>query len=165
MPTAFLFGALIVLSPWAIRNQVQFGRPIITTTHGGYTLLLANNPEFYQWLRSGPWGSVWGADGFNAAWNQRKPADELQADRLAYAEAWQTICREPGTFVYACLVRLGRLWSPLPHQVVADETPLRRLSRYAVALWYVLEFLLAAVGLWQISPLRLGEGPGVRAAE
>ena len=150
LPAAFLFGVLIVLSPWAIRNQVQFGRPIVTTTHGGYTLLLANNPEFYQWLRSGPWGSVWRADRFNADWNQRKPTDELQADRLAYAEAWQTIRREPGTFAYSCLVRLGRLWSPLPHQVTADETPLRRLSRYAVALWYVLEFLLAAVGLWRI---------------
>ena len=69
---AFLFGVLIVLSPWAIRNQIQFGRPIITTTHGGYTLLLANNPEFYHWLRWGQWGSVWRADQLNA-WNQRKP--------------------------------------------------------------------------------------------
>ena len=121
---AFVLARLIVLSPWAIRNQLQFGRPIVTTTHGGYTLLLANNPEFYQWLRSGPWGSVWRADQFNADWNRRKPADELQADRLAYAEAWQTIRREPGTFAYSCLVRLGRFWSPLPHQVTADETPL-----------------------------------------
>ena len=88
-----------------------------------------------------------GPTGSTPHWNQRKPSDELQADRLAYAEAWQTICREPSTFAYSCLVRLGRLWSPLPHQVTADETPLRRLSRYAVALWYVLEFLLAAVGL------------------
>ena len=99
----------------------------------------------------GPWGSVWRADRFNAAWDQRKPRDELQADRLAYAEAWQTIRREPGTFAYACLVRIGRFWSPLPHQVAADETPLRRLSRYAVAAWYVLEFALAAVGLWRIT--------------
>ena len=52
-PAAFALGVLLVLSPWAIRNQLQFGRPIVTTTHGGYTLLLANNPEFYDWLRSG----------------------------------------------------------------------------------------------------------------
>jgi hypothetical protein len=147
LPVAFFLGALLVLSPWAIRNQLQFGRPIVTTTHGGYTLLLANNPEFYQWLRSGTWGSVWWADGFNADWDRRKPRDELQADHLAYTEAWQTIRREPGTFAYACLVRIGRFWSPLPHQVAADETPLRRLSRYAVAVWYLAEFLLVAVGL------------------
>ena len=70
-----------LLSPWAIRNQLQFGRPIVTTTHGGYTLLLANNPEFYQWLRAGPWGSVWRADQFDAEWNRRKPQGEVQSDR------------------------------------------------------------------------------------
>lgn len=147
---AFMLGVLIVLSPWAIRNQIQFGRPIVATTHGGYTLLLANNPEFYQWLRSGSWGSVWQAGQFNAAWERRAPRDEVQADRLAYAEAWQTIRREPAAFAYACLVRIGRFWSPLPHQVVSGEALPRRLFRYAVAVWYVLEFLLAAIGIWHI---------------
>ena len=109
----------------------------------------------------GPWGSVWRADRFNADWDRRRPRDELQADRLAYAEAWQTIRSEPGTFVYACLVRLGRFWSPLPHRVTADETPLHRLSRYAVALWYVVEFLLAAA--WAVPNLpspACGRGAG-----
>jgi hypothetical protein len=147
---AFALGMSVVLSPWALRNQMQFGRPIVTTTHGGYTLLLANNPEFYQWLRFGRWGDVWKADRFNAAWQQRKPRDELLADRLAYHDAWQTIRDEPGTFVRASMVRLGRFWSPLPHQVVADETPLRRLARHGVALWYTVEFFLAIAGTWFI---------------
>jgi hypothetical protein len=150
-PAAFVLGALIVLSPWAIRNQLQFGRPIITTTHGGYTLLLANNPEFYDWLRHGSWGSVWQADEFNYKWDLRCPRDELQADRQAYAEAWQTIRARPGMFLYACAVRVGRFWSPLPHCVTADETAARRLSRYAVALWYLAEFLLAMLGIWRLS--------------
>jgi hypothetical protein len=150
-PAAFALGALVVLCPWVIRNQIQFGRPIVTTTHGGYTLLLANNPEFYDWLRSGSWGSVWQADRFNAEWERRRPRDELQADRLAYDNAWQTIRSQPGTFLYACAVRIGRFWSPLPHQLTAEETPLHRLSRYAVALWYVAEFLLAIAGIWRLS--------------
>ena len=162
-PLAFILGVLLVLSPWAIRNQLQFGRPIVTTTHGGYTLLLANNPDFYQWLRSGRWGSVWSADRFNADWNRRKPPGELQADRLAYAEAWQNIRREPRAFAHACLVRLGRFWSPLPHRVVPNETPLRRMARYAVAVWYLAEFLLAIVFVCRLSPLLSGEGSGVRA--
>ncbi len=152
----FAIGALLVLSPWAIRNQLRFGRPIVTTTHGGYTLLLANNPDFYQWLRSGRWGSVWQADQFNAAWNRRKPADELAADRLAYAEAWQTILAEPGTFVDACLVRLGRFWSPLPHQIAADESLSGRLGRWAAAVWYAAEFLLAVVFLASFARRGLG---------
>ncbi len=150
LPAVFILGVILVLSPWAIRNQLQFGRPIAATTHGGYTLLLANNPEFYEWLRTGAWGDVWRADQFNADWDHRKPSDELDANRLAYREAWQNIGREPGIFCYACLVRLGRFWSPLPHQVSADETTMRRLSRYAVAVWYVVEFLLAGMGAWCI---------------
>ncbi len=150
LPAAFALGAAVVLSPWIIRNQLQFGRPIATTTHGGYTLLLANNPEFYRWLRAGQWGDVWRADRFNAEWEQRRPRNEIAADRLAYDEAWQTIRREPCTFAYSCLVRLGRFWSPLPHRVVADESLARRLARWAVAVWYVLEFLLALVGIWRI---------------
>jgi 4-amino-4-deoxy-L-arabinose transferase-like glycosyltransferase len=190
-PAAFALGAVVVLSPWVIRNQLQFGRPIVTTTHGGYTMLLANNPEFYDWLRSGSWGSVWEADEFNCNWDMRRSGDELQDDHQAYTEAWQTIRDQPGMFLYACTVRMGRFWSPLPHHVTATETPwavrhllelrlgplpdrvaaeerpLHRLSRYAVALWYIGEFLLAILGVWQVSrssPRPLGDGSGVRAA-
>ncbi len=134
------------LRAWTIRNQIQFGKPIVTTTHGGYTLLLANNPEFYEWLRSGAWGSVWRSDRFDADWSRRRPRDEVQADRMAYDEAWQTIGHQPGTFAYACLVRLGRFWSPLPHQLTADESVMRRLARWAVAAWYAIKFFFAAIG-------------------
>ena len=158
LSAAFALGAIVVLSPWAIRNQIQFGRPIVATTHGGYTLLLGNNPAFYEWLHSGSWGSVWQGDQFNADWERRRPNGELQADRQAYAEAWQTICREPGTFFYACLVRIGRFWSPLPHQLSPNESPLRRLSRYAVALWYIAEYLLVLLGIWRMGRGKRGEG-------
>jgi 4-amino-4-deoxy-L-arabinose transferase-like glycosyltransferase len=161
VPWAFCLGVILVLTPWAIRNQIQFSRPILTTTHGGYTLLLANNPAFYDWLRTGALGSVWQADQFNADWDARRPAYELQADRQAYTEALETIRRDPGTFFHACLVRIGRFWSPLPHQLTTDETPLRRLSRYAVGLWYVAEFALALLGLWRLA-LQRGEGRGER---
>ena len=148
LPIAFALGAVFVLSPWAVRNQLQLGRPIVTTTHGGYTFLLANNPSFYEWLRDGQWGSVWPANEFNADWDRRKPHDELRADRLAYAEAERNIYRKPGAFVGACLVRIGRFWSPLPHRVIVVGGPRPRLMRYAVALWYTMEFLLAAAGVW-----------------
>jgi hypothetical protein len=156
-PWAFALGAIVVLSPWAIRNQIQFGRPIVTTTHGGYTLMLANNPEFYQWLREGKWGSVWRADEFNAEWEQRRPNNELQADRQAYAEAWAAIHNEPGMFLDACAVRLGRFWSPLPHQTTAEETLPRSLSRYAVAAWYLLEYLCVAIGVRRMGRGERGE--------
>jgi hypothetical protein len=48
-----------VMSPWAIRNHRIFGTAILTTTHGGYTLYLGNNEQFYDYLAKGdselPW--------------------------------------------------------------------------------------------------------------
>jgi 4-amino-4-deoxy-L-arabinose transferase-like glycosyltransferase len=147
---AFVLPMLAVLLPWAVRNQIQFGRPIVTTTHGGYTLLLANNPEFYEYLRSAPWGAVWENKSLDRAWAAKAPrgapADEVRADRLAYAEAIQNIRNEPGMFTYACLVRVGRLFGVVPHKVSPDEGIGRRWLRRGVGLWYFAEFSLAAVG-------------------
>jgi hypothetical protein len=147
----FAAAAALVLSPWVVRNQVRFGRPILATTHGGYTLLLGNNPSFYRYLRRGAWGTVWDADEFNRRWRARatrtRPEDELRNDRLAYAEAWKTIRAEPGTFVYSCAVRAGRLWSPLAHQVDPREPLAKRSARYLVGLWYLVVLALAAIGV------------------
>jgi hypothetical protein len=141
----------VMLSPWVVRNQIQFGRPIAGTTHGGYTLLLGNNPWFYSYLRNGAWGTVWDADAFTADWSARLARgdahSELANDRLAYAEAKKAIRHEPGMFLYASLVRIGRLWAPLGHRVDAGEGPFGRWLRYATAAWYALELSLAAVGL------------------
>jgi hypothetical protein len=147
---AFATALAASLAPWAIRNQVQFGRPIVTTTHGGYTLLLANNPYFYDCLRNAPWGTVWENKEFDRAWLAKAPhgqADEVRADRMAYAEAVENIRHEPATFCYACLVRVGRLFGVLPHQLTPEEGTLRRLLRYGVGLWYVVELALAVLGV------------------
>jgi hypothetical protein len=161
--------AAIVVSPWAIRNLVVFGRPIVTTTHGGHTLLLGNNPSFYEYLRSGPWGSVWTSEGLRQSWIEARnsnadpdaypPAavihtptglrpDELAVDRWSYRQAFKHIRAEPAMFAYSCLVRVGRLWAVLPHQTSADESPTRRGLRYAVGIWYAFELMLAALGAW-----------------
>lgn len=147
----FAVAAAVVLAPWAVRNQVRFGRPIVATTHGGYTLLLGNNPWFYEYLREGCWGTAWDPTAFHEHWAARAsldtPADELRTDRLAYTEAWETIGNQPGMFAYSCLVRAGRLWGPLPHRTEADESPTHAAARYAVGAWYLAEFVLALVGL------------------
>ena len=50
---------VVVLSPWMIRNLMVFGEPVWTTTHGGYTMALANNPVYYDDILRGPPGRVW----------------------------------------------------------------------------------------------------------
>lgn len=72
---ATLLVAVCVLS-WTWRNQSQLGKPIWATTHGGYTLLLANNPMLYEHFRqSGP-SRDWDAEPFHQRWAQRAEAEQ-----------------------------------------------------------------------------------------
>lgn len=147
----FAIAAALVLVPWIVRNQVSMGRPIVATTHGGYTLLLSNNPSFYDYLRQRSLGTVWEKDDYFDDWFDRLPRGtpeaELEANRVAYADARRHIAQQPGMFAYSCVVRIGRLWAPLPHQIGDHESAARRLMRYGVGLWYVVLFSFAAIGL------------------
>ncbi len=158
MLAACLAGVAVALAPWMLRNAVQLGHPVAGTTHGGYTLLLANNPSFYDYLCRGEWGTVWDAEAFHRWWARRGKAsgltDEVALDRLAYREAMANIGRRPGTFAYACLVRAGRLWGLVPHRprgAAVPESPRWRAARAAIGLWYVVLFGLAVVGLGRLA--------------
>ncbi|MBP88585.1 MAG: hypothetical protein CMJ64_18030 [Planctomycetaceae bacterium] len=88
--------AASVISPWAIRNLVVLGRPKVTTTHGGYTILLGNNPSFYQYLREREPDDTWDATPLANIWRWRhvsnSPQDEmwdlvqLQASKNAWRD-------------------------------------------------------------------------------
>jgi len=149
---AVVFGAAVCgLAPWAVRNQIDFGRPIISTTHGGYTLLLGNNPSFYDHLRTAR------AEPSGARRTSNNPqdanpqvADELRDDRRAYDQARQSIRERPAMFVRACLHRVGRLWGVLPYAIDPRESAASRWLRYATAVWYSLELALATAGTWSL---------------
>jgi hypothetical protein len=149
----------MVMSPWVVRNQRVFGKPIVTTTHGGYTLLLGNNTDFYQYLRSSdhvglPWvPHMNGEQGFDAAFDVEFLPEfdtELHRDVSNEEHAWSRIKGDPAGFALAAFYRLRQLWSPLPNRLAAEESTGRRLLRYAVAAWYCGVYLLAAVGIWRL---------------
>ncbi len=144
-------GATVVLAPWTVRNQIRLGRPVVATTHGGYTLLLANNPWYYEHLRRHGWRAVWDGARFNRQWRSRAvrrvPADEIRNQNQAYREAWATIRHDPETFLLACGVRIANFWAMLPHRLDRNESPFRAMARWAVAMWYAAQLVLAAVGL------------------
>ncbi len=152
---------------WTIRNLSAVGHPVWATSHGGYTLLLANNPSFYEYLRNGKWGDAWNAEPFltsyshrfeadpstqefwNIDWKQATPTASAKAglsehedDELSYNAAKATISREPAMFLWSCFVRLGRLWSPMPHHVPGRTwTPI-----LAVTAYYLLFYFFVFVG-------------------
>jgi 4-amino-4-deoxy-L-arabinose transferase-like glycosyltransferase len=144
-----LFTVVVILSPWATRNWLVFGRPILATTHSGYTLWLANNEDWYRYLGEPHGTDVWDSRDLDDRYRQVRAAlqNELQEDRWARQQALATIREHPGTFLYACLVRVGSLWGLVPHRLSPDESRARSLSRYAVGVWYAVLFGLALWGL------------------
>ena len=172
-PLVLALAMLATLSPWLVRNYVQFGRVMIATTHGGYTLWLANNPLYYDWLRSEKqyaWPGIGEDDQIAQVYWKRKPwvpsggggaatqaADssglvnlEFAADDEFRDRAKEAIRAEPGMFVLASLVRVRDLWSPLPQKTTISESTYRTLARYVIAIWYVGLYLLAATGAWHL---------------
>lgn len=145
---ASLLGAATAatLAPWALRNARDLGEPIWTTTHGGYTLALANNPIYYAEILDGPPGAVWGGAGQARWWAQvaRTTAgmSESDADRTLRRSALRLAAARPGAFARATLARLGRFWGLAPAPAVYP-----RAVRAATALWTAPLWLALAAGL------------------
>ena len=137
------FGA--ILGDWGIRNQNMLGHPVVTTTHGGYTLYLANNPVLYEHLRSS--GSrEWNEEAFHAMWRSERMAvegaGEIASDRLANRLAVETIRSDPWIFLRGCVVRLGWFWAMWPSERQAGPP-----VRWGISLWYGAVYACAAIGL------------------
>lgn len=141
-------GLVIAIAPWSVRNAFQFGRPIATTTHGGYTLYLANNPVLYRHWQSSL-SREWDEDAFHAQWRNDRlhsvKRDEVTLDRLAQSLAWSTMLNNPAFFLRGCAIRSGWLWAlwPSPRQA---STP----TQIAIAAWYVTVFCFAIAGCMQL---------------
>ena len=149
-----LFGMLIPILPWTLRNQAHFSKPIFTTTHGGYTLLLGNNSVFYDEVVRSDWGTVWNGESLSR-W-QRSLNDDLQsadirseprADRWHYKRAFENIANDLPGFSAACWLKLRRFWSPLPVGTARESYP-------NIVLWPVLAFYVSLYGLAVISLIR-----------
>jgi 4-amino-4-deoxy-L-arabinose transferase-like glycosyltransferase len=144
------FAVLTILSPWMLRNFVRFGEPIWTTTHGGYTLALANNPVYYREVLDGPPGRVWTGHDQWIWWDSvnRKTTglSEPQADRYLRDEALKLARAEPAAFGRATLARLAHFWAVAPAASVYPAP-----ARWATLIWTLPLFLALAIGLLQPS--------------
>ncbi|MBX3413181.1 MAG: phospholipid carrier-dependent glycosyltransferase [Pirellulales bacterium] len=149
--TCLTLAAGALLLPWVVRNYRAFGQPILGTTHGGYTLLLGNNPSFYEYARHGAWGDAWDARPFQAGLARdlaSMPAsDELARNQFEYDQAWSHIGEAPGDFLRSAVLRLGYLFSPLPHHVGTVHSAAETWIRWSIGVFYLAEFSLVLVGM------------------
>ena len=154
----FALGIAIVVGPWVVRNFVQFGVPILNTTHGGYTLLLGNNAAFYAEVVRQPWGTVWdGSRGpGQAAWLQKLQQEmseqgvsgEVAEDRWQQQRAWSEISADPAGFARASALRCSWFWNVIPLAEPGSSLPTP--MRWAIGAYYATLFaatLFAALAL------------------
>ncbi len=156
-PVLLGLAVTIVLVPWVVRNHKVLGEPLLTTTHGGYTLLLANNPVLYSHFEQENLSRNWDENRFHRLWDKRRSEDprladywndseaedanriakpipmrtEIEDDRLANETAIATIKRSPVTFVKSCFARFLWFFAVNPGQGQASTLP-----SIAIGVWY-----------------------------
>ncbi len=149
----FVLVATVMLLPWCVRNAMVFGRPILTTTHGGYTAILGNNDSFDRSVVSQRFGASWSKDAFDA-WQDEvegslterglERTDEVGRDAAMKEMAWVWIQFHPDRFIRAAIYRVLNLWSPVPMQPGSTKGWLIAI----VGAGYVALATLAVVGGW-----------------
>jgi hypothetical protein len=161
---ALVAGLIFVIAPWGIRNALVMGRPVVTTTHGGYTLLLAHNPAYTRAVVEQPWGAVWEGASFDD-WSAKieaalagedppldvghlSPAVELARDDWMNRQARDYIRSEPSIAVRSGLTLLGRFWSVIP--LATKNAPISRSIRMLVATWYAAVLIALICGAFRI---------------
>ena len=142
----FGLGTILPMVPWAVRNAYQFGSPVWTTTHGGYTLALANNPAYYADVLDGPPDAVWTGPN-QAAWFDRVGLEtigmgQVEADRYLRQRGLGMLRDRPRDFLRASVARFGRFWGIAPSGRVY---PLG--LRVVTAIWTVPLWLTLIVGM------------------
>lgn len=152
--SALIAGATAaVLAPWAARNFWIFGEPVWTTTHGGYTLALANNPVYYAEVLDGPPGAVWSGENqflwFDGVNRRMAGLPEPEVDRRLTREGLAMLRERPGAFARASLARLGRFWGLAPSGAVYPAWLRRATAAWTAPLWLALGWGLLRRDLWR----------------
>ena len=164
LPWRVIAGTLLVVAPWVIRNQLVIGTPLLTTTHGGYTLLLANNSVFYDEVVGQTWGTVWSGESL-ARWQvglderlERElgpNASELQRDRRLSQWGREYIAAEPCRFARAVWHRVRSLWSTVPHGETEAGARTARMMIGAVGWFYMIVLVAFVVGMVVVASRRM----------
>ncbi|WP_146510662.1 hypothetical protein [Thalassoglobus neptunius] len=148
-------GILLIVSPWVLRNWGAFGRPVLMTTHGGYTVLLGNNDAFYDEVVNQPLGTVWDgqhgpgqavwAHSVNQEMDRLGLRSEIERDRWMSLKAQETIRRRPTEFIKSCGIRFLRFWNLGPMAPAAEGIP-SALMR-TIQIYYAMLWTLMAIGI------------------
>jgi hypothetical protein len=108
----FLFGFCLVLSPWVIRNYLQFKEFIPTGTLLGpvwyYGLVRMESPDYLKLDEF--YGQEKARREFASRGINLREKNEAERDRILSRAAWTMIKRYPFRYLAICLNRLSTIW-------------------------------------------------------
>lgn len=149
----YLATTFLVIAPWAARNLWVFGEPVWTTTHGGYTLALANNPTYYRDVLHARSEQVWtGHDQwlwFDQVNRRTAGMTEPQADRYLRNEVVELARARPVDFLAAAVDRLARFWAVAPSPAVYSRGVRAAVACWTIPLWIALVLGLIRPRAWR----------------
>ena len=155
-------------SPWAWRNSRVFGEPIVTTTHGGYTLALANNPIYYDEVLNGPPGAVWSGraqfDWFAKVNTEMAGLSEPEADRRLRESAVRLAMERPRRLRAGVAGTSGPVLGRRPQREPFIPLGSRSGSAvWTVPLWIALRVGLVSPPLWRWPRILAASGDRCRS--
>lgn len=155
-----LLVAIVLLAPWAARNQALFGEPVLVSANFGVNLWMGNNPDAGGGYMSVP---------------TRSENNEVVRDAELKAESMKFILENPVSYMLLCIKRIGLSFDRETIGVAWNEPsippssvmPLKAVS----SLYWLLVFTasLGGVVLWIVrQPSRFFDplviAPGLFAA-
>lgn len=138
--------AVLIATPWVIRNMNVIGTPVLNT-NGGFNLYLGNNPAatgMFVSITDTPRG---------ADWEALRKTGEVQASETLKHEAIAWMKANPAEFVTLALKKAVYFWMPPLHEGKGEQSSVESLVR---ALWAIqfLVLTLAALSSLLIPGLR-----------
>lgn len=138
---------VVALIPWAARNRQLTGEWCWLTHRGGISL--------YDGVRPG-------ADGRSDLGDIKQGPEVVGLDEVAWNryfldESIRAIRNEPRRIARLAVVKLGRMWNPIPNAESYRSTGVRIVA----GAWTIPIFALAAAGVWVVAFRRRAGGARV----
>ena len=141
--------AVLTALPWIARNAAVFGQFVPLTTHGGYTLALGNNDDFYDQVVLADGQKVWTTG--QQEWLAREQLKmqalgirgEVQQDEYFKQRARETITQRPADFLHASWLRWQRFFSVVPTESASQPS----WQIVLVGFFYSVTFVVSLGGV------------------
>ncbi len=141
---AALLGALVVVTPWIVRNQVELRRPTLATLDAGTAIAGANCDSTYYGSKIGSWDDTCTLVVGQETMSELRLTDALQHRGLHYATSH--VERVP-LVVAARIARQWGLWNPVSEaRLEAVES---RNTRWQLVSW-VFDATMLALAVFEV---------------